>query len=55
MLQYLDLDETRPEGLDALVQQARVDADMANSRHYQTTDDARAIADVFNIMPPRAV
>lgn len=55
MLQYLDLDETRSEGLDALIQQARVDADMANSRDYQQTDDARAIGDVFNVMPPRAV
>jgi hypothetical protein len=53
--QYLDLDETRPEGLDALVQQARTDADMTSSKHYQQTDDARAIADVFNDMPPRAV
>jgi uncharacterized protein len=55
MLQYLDLDETRPEGLDALVQQARVDADMTNSREYRETDGARAITNVFNTMPPRAV
>jgi hypothetical protein len=55
MLPYLDLDETRPEGLDALVQQARVDADMTNSREYQATAEARAITSVFNAMPPRAV
>jgi len=55
MLQYLDLDEKRPEGLDALVQQARVDADMTNSKNYRETDGARAIAGVFNEMPPRAV
>jgi hypothetical protein len=55
MLEYLDLDETRPEGLDALVQQAHVDADMTNSKDYQKTDDARAIADVFNAIPPRAI
>jgi hypothetical protein len=55
MLEYLDLDETRREGLDALVQQARADADMTNSKDYQGTDGARAIGDVFNAMPPRAV
>lgn len=53
MLQYLDLDETRHEGLDALVQQARVDADMTNSRVYRDTDDGRAITNLFNAMPPR--
>ena len=55
MLKYLDLDETRRDGLDALVQQARADADMTNSRVYQQTDDARAIGDVFNTIPPRVV
>jgi hypothetical protein len=55
MLEYLDLDETRPDGLDALVQQARTDADMTNSKDYRETDGARAIADVFNSMPPRVV
>ena len=55
MLKYLDLDETRPEGLDALVQQARVDADMTNSREYQATNSARSITNAFNAMPPRAV
>ena len=52
IIEYLD--ETRPEGLDALVQQARVDADMTNSREYRETDGARAITNVFNAMPPRA-
>ena len=55
MLQYLDLDETRPEGINALVQQARVDADMTNSREYQETNGAQAINNAFNAMPPRAV
>jgi uncharacterized protein len=31
-MQYLDLDDTRPEAVAALVQQARHDADMTNSR-----------------------
>jgi hypothetical protein len=54
LMQFLDLDETRPEGLDALVQQARQDADMTNSREYQKTDSARSINAAFNEMPPRA-
>lgn len=32
LLPYLDLDDTRPEAIDALVNQARTDADMTNSR-----------------------
>ena len=54
LMQYLELDETCPEGLDALVQQARHDADMTNSREYQKTDAAQAINAAFNAMPPRA-
>ena len=53
LMQYLDLDETRPEGLDALVQQARHDADMTNSSEYQKTAEASAINAAFNNMPPR--
>lgn len=55
MLQYLDLDETRPEGLEALMRQARHDADMTNSGIQQGTVDGQAIQALFNEMPPRAV
>lgn len=54
MLQYLDLDETRPEGLEALMRQARHDADMTNSGIQQGTADGLAIQALFNDMPPRA-
>jgi len=54
LLQYLDLDETRPEGLNALIQQARQDAHMTNSYNYRGTEDGLAIAALFNAMPPRA-
>ncbi len=55
LLQYLDLDETRPEGLNALIQQARQDAHMTNSDNYCGSDDGCAVAALFNAMPPRAV
>lgn len=53
MLQYLDLDETRPVGLDALEQHARKDADMTNSAIQEGKDDGRAIEDLFDSMPER--
>lgn len=53
MLQYLDLDETRPEGLEALANQARQDADMTNSQIQQGTDQGKAIEALFNDMPYR--
>jgi predicted acylesterase/phospholipase RssA len=53
MLQYLDLDETRRQGLDALMNQARHDADMTNSIIQQGSDDGTAIEALFNAMPPR--
>ncbi len=55
MLQYLDLDETRPEGLDALVRQARHDADTCNSEIRNCTPDGNAINNLFNSMPERPV
>lgn len=55
LLQYLDLDETRPKGLDALMRQARHDADMTNSGIQQGTADGLVIKALFNDMPPRAV
>lgn len=54
ILQYLDLDETRPEGLEALMRQARHDADMTNSGIQQGTADGLAIQTLFNDMPPRS-
>lgn len=53
MLQYLDLDETRPEGLDALIRQARQDASMTNSQVQNGTGDGLAIKTLFNDMPVR--
>lgn len=54
LLQYLDLDETRPEGLSALIQQARQDAHMTNSNNYRGTEDGLAVVALFDAMPPRA-
>jgi hypothetical protein len=54
MLQYLDLDETRPEGLEALMRQARQDAHMTNSGIQQGTAEGKVIEALFNDMPPRA-
>jgi hypothetical protein len=53
MLKYLDLDETRPEGLDALTRQARQDAHMTNSAIQSGTTDGKAIEALFNHMPVR--
>lgn len=55
MLQYLDLDETRAEGLDVLMRQARHDTDMTNSDIQQGTEEGRAIEALFNDMPSRTV
>jgi hypothetical protein len=54
MLQYLDLDETRPEGLEALIQHARRDADMTNSGVQHGSLEGRAIKALFESMPVRA-
>lgn len=53
MLEYLDLDETRPEGLDALARQARLDADTCNGEIRSCTTDGNAINNLFNGMPER--
>lgn len=53
MLQYLDLDETRPDGLDALIRQARYDADTCNSEVQNCSIDGMAIKELFNSMPAR--
>ncbi|MDA8432829.1 MAG: CBASS cGAMP-activated phospholipase [Nitrospiraceae bacterium] len=53
MLKYLELDETRPEGLDALVRQARQDASTCNSEIRNCTPNGNAINNLFNSMPER--
>lgn len=54
LLQYLDLDETRPEALDALIRHAQRDADFTNSGIQQGTTEGQAIKALFNSMPPRS-
>ena len=53
MLEYLDLDETRPVALEALTGQARRDANMTNSGIQQGTPEGRMIEALFNDMPLR--
>lgn len=50
---YLGLDDTRDEAIRALIEQARTDADMANSRcAYADTDrEAELICALFDSMP----
>jgi len=51
-LKYLDLDENRPEGLAALVNQARSDADATNSRCGTPNDQVgRLIRALFDAAP----
>lgn len=51
MLEFLDLDETRPEGLDALVRQGRQDANTTNSEIQNRTAGGLMIEALFNTMP----
>jgi hypothetical protein len=52
LLQYLDLDETREEALDALVQQARSDVNMTNSSCNDPNDrDGALVKKLFTDMP----
>jgi Patatin-like phospholipase len=55
LIPYLGLDETRQEAMQALINQARTDADMTNSRCAYTDTDAEAalICDLFNSAPER--
>jgi hypothetical protein len=55
LIPYLSLDETRSEAIDALINQARTDADMANSKcSYADTDpEAALICSLFDSAPPR--
>lgn len=49
LIPYLGLDDTRPEAIDALINQARTDADMTNSKcAYRASDpDAELICTLF--------
>jgi hypothetical protein len=55
LIPYLGLDETRPEAIEALVNQARSDADMTNAKcAYADTDpEAALICSLFGSAPPR--
>jgi hypothetical protein len=51
-MQYLGLDDTRPEAVEALVQQARHDADMTNSRCGNPHDaDGQRISSLLMSVP----
>jgi len=56
LLPYLGLDDTREEAMDALVDQARTDADMTNSKcAYRSSDpEAELICQLFEAAPERA-
>ena len=55
LIPYLALDETRPEAINALINQARTDADMTNSKcAYADADpEAALICALFASVPPR--
>ena len=51
---YLQLDETRAEAMEALINQARTDANMTNSKfaYADANPEAAVICDLFNTIPP---
>lgn len=52
LMPYLELDDTRPEAIEALVNQARTDADMTNSRCGDPTNaDGQLICRLFSEAP----
>ncbi|SEE66259.1 Patatin-like phospholipase [Rhizobiales bacterium GAS188] len=55
LIPYLGLDDARPEALNALINQARTDADMTNSKcAYRESDpDAELICSLFEAAPVR--
>ncbi len=55
LVPFLQLDETRAEAMQALINQARTDADMTNARcGYADTDtEAGLICSLFDSIPPR--
>lgn len=53
LIPYLDLDDTRPEAMDAVINQARTDADMANSRCGDLNSrEGKLITLLFTSTPP---
>jgi uncharacterized protein len=56
LIPYLGLDDTRPAAIEALINQARTDANMTNSKcAYADTDpEAALICGLFNSVPPRS-
>lgn len=55
LLPFLELDDTRTKAMDALINQARTDADMTNSRCGRADDnDARLICGLFDAAPATA-
>lgn len=54
LMKYLDLDDTRPAAADALINQARSDADMTNSRCGDPMDpEGQLVNRLFQEMPAR--
>lgn len=52
LMPYLDLDDTRPEAISALINQARTDADMTNSRCGNPADrNGQLICGLFSDVP----
>jgi uncharacterized protein len=53
LIPYLDLDETRFEAMTALINQARTDADMTNSKcaYADTDSEAARICELFDAAP----
>ncbi len=56
LIPYLGLDDTRDEAIRALIDQARTDADMANSKcaYAESDSEAALISELFESMPERA-
>jgi uncharacterized protein len=54
LIPYLGLDETRPKAIEALVNQARSDADMMNAKcaYADTNPEAALICSLFDSAPP---
>jgi hypothetical protein len=55
LIPYLGLDDTRPEAVQALINQARTDADMTNSlcAYADTNAEAALICNLFKFAPER--
>ncbi len=52
LMPYLELDDTSPAAAEALINQARTDADMTNSRCTRSDDpDSRTICELFSSAP----